>query len=183
MPKLNIIFDSRRHEKYEPLISELSKQNICDYEIWPCLLLPDVVQSINASHKMIVNDAKERGIDEVFIAEDDLYFPADDGWEYFLKNKPNPENYDLYLACTYIPEMPPKNVCGFHLYSVSSRFYENFLSVPDFCHIDTEMNNVGGEFVFCYPFPALQRPGFSVNNKGQVNYNSIFSQRPQDVYR
>lgn len=183
MPKLNIIYDSRRHEKYEPLISELERQGISDYEIWPCLLLPDIVQSINASHKMIVNYAQDNGWDEVFIAEDDLYFPADDGWDYFLKKKPDYKEYDLYLGCTYIPETPPKQVCGFHLYSVSSRFYEKFLSVPDFCHIDTEMNNTGGEFVFCYPFPAMQRSGFSANNKTKVNYNSVFDARPNDVYR
>ena len=88
MPKLNIIYDARRHEKYHPLMYELERQGITDFEIWPCIMLPDVVQSINASHKMIVRDAKDKGLEEVFIAEDDLFFPAKDGWEYFLKNKP-----------------------------------------------------------------------------------------------
>lgn len=180
MPKLNVIYDARRSEKYEPLINELNRQNIEDYEIWPCIMQNDVISSINASHKMIVRMAAEHGLEEVFIAEDDIWFPADDGWEYFLKNKPSFENYDLYLAATYIPEEKPSQVCGFHLYSVSSRFYEDFLSVPNEDHIDTAMNKLRGEYVFCYPFAALQRAGFSSNNKSVVNYNSVL--KDGDVY-
>lgn len=165
--KINIIFDARRQEKYDPLINELESHGVKDFEIWPCLLLPDVVQSINASHKMLVRNAMESGDKEVCIAEDDLMFTAKGSWDYFLKNKPDYSEYDLYLAATYIPEDVPSKVCGFHLYCVSSRFYEKFLSVPDFCHIDTEMDRLKGVYKFCYPFPALQRPGFQpiINQK------------------
>lgn len=173
MPTLNIIFDARRQEKYEPLMEELWLQGILDYEIWPCIMLPDIVQSINASHKMIVKYAKEKGLDECFIAEDDVMFPAEDGWQHFLRNKPNPKDYDLYLAATYTPPITNNIICGFHLYSVSSRFYDEFLLTPDTAHIDTEMNNIKGEWRFCYPMAAIQRPGFSANNKMKVNYNSV----------
>ena len=186
MPKLNIIYDARRHEKYHPLMDELERQCIDDFEIWPCIMYDNVVSSINASHKMIVRDAQEKGLEEVFIAEDDLFFPASDGWEYFLKNKPKPTDYDIYLAATYIPTDPPKHICGFHLYCVSSNYYDTFLNAPNDQHIDTAIDNIGGNFVFCYPFPGLQRAGFSANNSmgnGQiVNYNSIFRDRPQDIY-
>ncbi len=144
-------------------------------------MYPDVVFSINASHKMIVRDAMEKGLDEVCIAEDDLMFTKEGAWDYFLKNKPKPTDYDLYLAATYVPETPPKLICGFHLYCVSSKFYNQFLSVPDEKHIDTEMNNINGSYVFCYPFPALQRAGFSSNNKCICNYNVVL--REQDIYR
>jgi hypothetical protein len=177
-PKLNIIFDSRRQEKYEPLMAELATQKITDYEIWPCVMYPNVVASINASHKMIVRDAMERGLREVAIAEDDIFFPANDGWDYYLRNKP--DEYDLYLACTYIVPVTNNKVCGFHLYMVHERFYEKFLSVPDEKHIDTAMDDLKGGYVFCYPFAALQRPGFSNNNRAVVNYNKIL--KPEDVY-
>lgn len=180
MPKLNIIYDARRHEKYHPLMDELERQGIDDFEIWPCIMYDNVVSSINASHKMIVRDAQEKGLEEVFIAEDDLFFPANDGWEYFLRNKPKPTDYDIYLAATYIPEKPPTQICGFHLYSVSSRFYDQFLSVPDESHIDTAMNYVDGKYVFCTPFPALQRAGFSANNKCVCNYNAVLAK--EDIY-
>lgn len=182
--KLNIIFDDRRVEKYEPLIGELKRQGITDYEIWPCILRPNVVESINASHKMIVRDAKEKELDEVFIAEDDLMFPAKDGWSYFIKNKPKPEDYDIYLAATYVPPISNNIICGFHLYAVSAKFYDKFLSIPDKEHIDTAANDLKGNWVFCYPFAALQRPGFSANNSvgsGHiVNYNRMI--KDEDVY-
>ena len=176
--KVNIIFDSRRQEKYDPLINELKNQGIANYTIWPCLIYPSVVKSINASHKMIVKNAKDNGEPECVLMEDDCYFPAADGWKYFLDNKP--EDYDLYLAATYVVTKPLKHICGFHLYCVHEKFYEKFLSVPDESHIDTVMDSVKGDFVFCYPFAALQRPGFSANNKSVVNYNLIL--KKEDIY-
>ena len=77
---VNIIYDSRRFEKYEPLMNELARQDIVDYKIWDCVMLPSVVESINASHKMITRDAKENGDKESIIWEDDCWIPAADGW-------------------------------------------------------------------------------------------------------
>jgi hypothetical protein len=176
-PTLNVILDERRIEKYDPLISELRRQKI-KYEIWPCILRPNVVSSINASHKMIVRDAKEKGLKECFVGEDDLMFPAADGWQYFLKNKPT--SYDLYLACTYVVPISNNRVCGFHLYAISDKFYDQFLSIPDDVHIDTYMDELKGDYHFCYPFPALQRPGFSSNNMAISNYNAVL--KPEDIY-
>lgn len=169
--KLNIIYDARRVEKHEPLIKELEGQGITDFEIWPCLMFPDVVFSINSSHKMIVRMAKEQGLPEVCIGEDDLQFTAPGAWEYFLSQKPAIKEYDLYLASTYIIEEPLKSICGFHLYTVSSRFYDTFLETDNNQHIDTLFNDIKGDYKFCYPFPALQRPGYSANNNMVVNYN------------
>lgn len=178
-PRLNIVFDERRIERYEPLMNELSTQKIENYEIWPCIIdRGDVVRCINLSHKMIVSDAMDKGEKEVCIGEDDLWFPANDGWDYFLRNKPN--EYDIYVACTYCVPITNNIMTGFHLYMVHEKFYERFLSLPDNVHIDTSMNDLKGDWKFCYPFAALQRPGFSSNNKTQVNYNSIL--KPEDIY-
>jgi len=177
-PRLNIIHDSRMIERYDPLIKELKRQHIDDFEIWPCLILPSVVSSINESHKMIVRHAKESGIDEVAIAEDDVIFPANDGWEYYLRNKP--KEYDIYVACTYCIPISNNIMTGFHLYMVNAKFYEAFLSLPNNVHIDTAMNDLNGNWKFCYPFAALQRPGWSSNNNAVCNYNSILSNN--DVY-
>jgi len=178
MPKLNIIYDARRFEKYHPMMTELDRQGIVDFEIWPCIMYPDVVESINASHKMIVRDAKEKGLSECFIAEDDFTFPAEDGWHYFLRNKP--KNYDLYLGGTYVTPISNNIICGFHLYSISENFYDKFLSMPDKEHIDTAANNIKGDYHFCYPMAAIQRAGFSMNNKQDVNYNILLKE--EDVY-
>lgn len=177
--KLNIILDSRRIEKYQPLQDELSRQRISNYEIHHCLILPEVINSISASHKMLVSRAKERGLKEICIAEDDLMFTCSGAWGYFLRNKP--ETYDLYLACTYGDRIAKQTV-GFHLYCIHEQFYDEFLSVPDDKHIDTAMwFTKSQDFRFCYPYPALQRPGFSSNNKTYQDYNSVLKE--EDIYR
>src|ERR1700744_1364832 len=183
--KLNIIWDSRRPEKWEPLMAELSTQGITDYEIWSCLILPEVVESISASHKMIVQDAKDKGLKEVCIAEDDLMFTAPGAWDYFLSKKPR--FFDLYLGGCYSPvkhgwdESPYSYTLepvGFHLYILHERYYDTFLSPPDHLHIDTAQKS--NTIKVCYPIVALQRPGFSANNKCDQDYNSIL--KPEDIY-
>lgn len=178
-PCLNIIFDNRQPNDYDRLLQEFEQQGIHYYKFWEATVDKNsVVGSINASHKTIVRWAKESKMPEVCIAEQDLWFPADDGWGYFLSQKP--KEYDLYLSATYIIPIENQKVCGFHLYFVSERFYDQFLSVPDESHIDTSVGDLKGKFVFCYPFAALQNPGFSANNRAVVNYNSILKE--EDVY-
>lgn len=167
---LHIIHDDRRSEKYGHLIDELQKQNITDYKIWPAVVLRhSVVESINASHKMIVRAARDLGWEYVTIAEDDLMFTADGAWDYYLRKMPM--SFDLYLGCTYIKPISPVKVNGFHLYTVHSRFYADFLGAPDNAHIDTAMDDLGGDYHLCYPFPALQRAGYSANNNAYADYN------------
>lgn len=172
-------------------MAELKRQNIVDFEIWPCLIYPEVVRSISESHKMIVRDAKEKGLERCCIAEDDLMFPAEDGWQYFLKNEP--DFYDIYSAANYISFERPTNkgvfktkyVIGFHLYMVHSRYYDTFLNVDSKQHIDGAQKSENMYVV--YPFAALQRPGYSANNRdamgnsAMVNYNKML--KSEDIYQ
>ena len=167
---LNIIYDNRRSEKYEPLIGELRRQNITSYVIHPATVLKhSVVESINASHKKLVQMAKEAGLPYVIIAEDDLMFTADGAWKYYLDNMP--QSFDLYLGCTYVKPFSLNKVAGFQLYTVHEKFYDTFLSVSDKVHIDTAMDDLGGDYHLCQPVVALQRPGFSSNNNAYADYN------------
>lgn len=179
MPILNIIYDSRRSEKYEPLMNELAEQRIMNYKIWDCIMLPSIVDSISESHKMIVRQALENGDEYCFIAEDDLMFSCKGAWDYYLKNMPN--KFSLYLACTYVTPISNNIVCGFHLYCIAKDFYQQFLDVPIGQHIDTYMNELKGDYKFCYPFPALQRAGFSANNRTICNYNALLKE--EDIYK
>lgn len=178
---LNIIFDDRMNwDDKERLIAEFEQQGIYDYTFWDAVIdRKTVTESINASHKRIVEWAKENGLLEVMIAEQDLTFTNPNAWEYFLNNKP--EDFDIYLAATYIPPITNNKICGFHLYIVRQQFYDKFLSVDDRKHIDTGVCEMGGNFKFCYPFPALQRSGYSANNGTVVNYNSLL--KPEDIYK
>jgi len=178
---LNIIFDERHSADKQRLLLEFKEQGIDDFRFHNAIVLTDsVIDSIAASHKMIIQDAKDRGLKECIIGEQDLHFTCPTAWKYFMDSKPK-DDYDLYLACTYTPPISNGIVCGFHLYIIHERFYDALLGVSRGQHIDTAMDKLGGRYVFCYPFPALQRSGWSANNRIDCNYNVLLSE--QDIYK
>lgn len=182
---INVIYDNRHQfEDYERLITEFERQGV-DYKFWDAIIdRNSVVNSIAASHKMIIQDAKDNGLVEVCVAEQDVFFTSDKSWKWFLDNKP--PIYDIYSAGNYLPintegrrgAFKVECIVGFHLYFCHSRYYDVFLNTRPDVHIDTEQK---GLLYTCYPFAALQRSGFSANNKAQVNYNSILKE--QDYYK
>lgn len=182
-PCINVIYDSRHSDRYGLILDEFVRQGITKYLIWDCISKPNVVQSINESHKMIVRQAKESGMKECAIAEDDIFFPSEKGWEWFLKNKP--ETFDIYSSGNYnsfvredaAGAVRTDTIVGLHLYIIHEKYYDRFLETPENKHIDTEQK---GDLYFCYPMAALQRPGYSANNMAIVNYNS--SLKPEDIY-
>lgn len=186
-PCINVIFDNRFPDDYPRLIGEFIRQTVTPrYKFWEAVVDRDsVVKSINASHKMIVRWAKENNMPMVAIAEQDLEFTCDKSWEYFSEQMP--QDFDIYLGCSYIKNAIPNSdvvdnfICGFHLYVVHEKFYDAFLSVPDDAHIDTAVGDLKGNAVFCKPFVALQRVGYSANNKTVVNYNVILKE--EEIYR
>jgi len=176
---LNIIYDERNYERYDPLMQTLSEQGITDFVLHPATVdVSSVVRSINLSHKKIVQQAKDSGLKECIIGEDDLMFTRPGAWQYFLDNKP--KTFDIYLWGTYVMPLEQKIICGFQLYIVHESFYDKFLSVNENLHIDSGISDMGGNFKFCYPFPALQRPSFSRNNSSVVDYNVILDKK--DIY-
>jgi len=178
-PILNTIHDNRMSDRLQPLLNEMDVQGIT-CKLWnPIECVNSVVKSINLSHKQIVQDAKFQGLKRVFIGEDDLMFTCKGAWDYFLESMP--ETFDLYLACTFIVPISNNKVCGFHLYAIDEKFYDSFLSAPEDVHIDAYMDELKGDYKFCYPFPALQRPTWSSNNKAFADYNSAL--RPEDIWQ
>ena len=185
--KVNIIYDDRNTpEDKERLIQEFYEQGITDFKFWDAIVLTDsVVKSINSSQKMVIKWAKDNNIEMCCVIEQDATFSSYKSWQYFLEQMPN--YFDIYLGCSYIKDINPNTevvnnlICGFHLYVVHSSFYDAFLSVPDDAHIDTAVGDLKGNAVFCKPFVALQRSGFSANNKAIVNYNLVLSE--EDIYR
>ncbi len=176
--RLNIIYDNRQSEDYQRLLDEFVEQGIEDYHFWNAIVHKNsVVESINASHKMIVQWAKDKGKSHVVIAEQDLHFTDKGAWQYFLDSMP--DDFDVYIGgnylidnrCVYEPPLVKVNEwVGNHLIIVSEKYYDRFLSVPDNLHIDTAQCGLG-DFYVCFPMPALQRPGWSSNNKAICDYN------------
>lgn len=184
MDTVNVIFDNRHTPTdYERLLGEFITQGITSYKFWDAIILThSVIDSIAASHKMIVQNAKDKGIKECFILEQDATFTSPNAWKYFLDNKP--KSFDLYLWGSHIVPLSNKCVCGFQLYVISEKFYSIFLEVPNGLHIDSAMDEIKGDYHFCYPFPCLQRAGFSANNPGEhVNYTVGCGITEKDIYR
>jgi hypothetical protein len=191
MKYVNIIHDSRRSEKYPLLIAELSRQGLTeeDYEIWPCMLVGSVIESINASHKMIIQKAKDEAMEDICVMEDDVLFPSSDGFRYFLDSKP-PFPWRVYLAGAYAVEwykpLPRwvTHFVGMHCYLMNRIFYDVFLDIPSDKHIDTAVSDMIKQWdisvICCYPMAAIQRKGWSQNNMKEVDYNYVL--KTEDVY-
>jgi hypothetical protein len=176
---VHIIHDNRRPERFQSFTDELERQGILEFTVWsPVEDIKSVVRSINLSHKQIVRWAAEQGLDRVCIMEDDIMFPSKDGWNFFLKNCP--KEFKLYSACNYFNrENPAKELVGLHCYIIHESYYNEFLSIDKDKHIDTAISGI--DIHVCYPYPALQREGFSFNNMADVNYN-VACLKPEDIY-
>lgn len=177
---VNVIHDNRNFDRLPLLVEEFEKYGI-DYKVCEaCIDKKTVLESITESFRRIIQYAKDEGLKEICIAEDDLTFPCDGAWEYFLKNKP--DDYDVYAGGSYLihnewkyesPVVKVNEWVGNHLIIVNERYYDIWLSSKPNGHIDTEQRGKG-DFYVCFPYAALQRPSRSANCEGQmVNYNSI----------
>lgn len=175
----HIIIHPSRPLTKEALYGELDRQGI-DAKFWSCIHNDNVVNSINLSHKQIVAFAKLHNLPEICIMEEDIMFPADDGWQYFQANKP--AEFDLYLGGAYglnatalgliqrsSGAVEINNFAGLHCYIISENYYDKFLSLPEDKHIDDQPGL--GRFYVCAPFAAIQRPGWSSTAQRPVDYN------------
>lgn len=179
----NILYDARRIEKWPLLMQELYLQGIEDFKIWEPVDDPNsVIRSINISHKRIINWAKESGQKQVLVFEEDVWFPAKDGFKRFIEDIPI-WPFDMWLGGTYGLDKPitgkTEKINGIHCFVMAERFYDTFLSVPDNVHIDTALDGKG-LFYVAYPFYALQRPGWSANSAAFSDKNADLNK--EDIY-
>jgi hypothetical protein len=168
-------------DRYNSFTKEFNEQGITDYKIWDGIHHPNKITAISRAHKQIVSDAKERGLPEVCIAEDDVYFLGKGAFDYFIQNKPN--EYDIYMAGIsnllkrendYITDFR-----GMTLYIVNKIFYDTFLSVPENVNIDGAMKGLG-KYYLCNKVVCSQRAGYSYHRKKHTDYSYLLKQ--YDVY-
>lgn len=188
---INVIYDNRHSEDYERLIKEFNEQGCC-YKFWEAeVYAHSVVESISASFKKIITWAKQNEMDEVIIAEQDLFFTSPNSWKYFLENKP--KEFDVYIGGSYLidnrneykaPLVKVNEWVGNHLIIVNKRYYDTWLNTNSKLHCDTAQSGLG-EFYLCFPMIALQRAGLSANHQGNqiVNYNPLITNTfPEYIY-
>jgi hypothetical protein len=173
---INIISLVRRKDRKDSLIDHLYEMN-CNYTFWEGVDNRDVMayKNISASHKAIVRDAKEKGLDFVLIAEDDFRFSSTDSFKYFIKNIP--PVYHLYFGMVYSGTIQYGRItngfAGLQFYLIHHSFFDVFLSADESQHLDIWL----GQYCYKYdyycsdPFICYGESGYSDNFKRQWVFN------------
>jgi hypothetical protein len=164
-------------ERYLSFTKELFEQNIANYKIWDGIHDANRVRAINRAHKQIIQYAKESGLREICVMEDDCIFLHDGAFNYYLENKP--QNFDIYMGGIsnklrveddYITDFR-----GMTLYTVHESFYDKFLSVPETVNIDAGLKGLG-KYYLCKKVVCSQRAGFSYHKKRHKDYSHLLNQ-------
>jgi len=173
---LHVINLKHRVDRLSSFQKEAQHQAIIDFKIWEGVFIRAIpIYAILQSHKMIVADAKQKGLPRVVIAEDDIKFLGLGAWEYYLKNIP--DDYDLYLGGVFSGIVKEDNTIedfsGMTLYTVHERFYDTFLALNKIDNIDRQLARKG-KYVVCNPIVVSQWGGFSDNKLGVTEeYDSL----------
>lgn len=137
-------------------------------------------ENINMAHKQIVRWAKENKLPRIIIAEDDIVFTGQNGFNYFISKIP--KSFDLFLSMVYSAEVVDNKILngfsGLTMYVVHERFYDFFLSIPDHVHIDRWLGQSAHEkeYYVCHPYPCKQTGGYSDNLRKEMNYD-VFEEK------
>ena len=164
--------------------NEMEFQGIVDYKVWDAVY-NDKMPFVGCcqSHKQIVRDARERGLNQVIIAEDDIRFTSFGAWQYFLDCIP--ESFDFYMGVSYnLNNYPNGIVNGIFdsttLYCISESFYDDFLAINEFDHLDRQLSRMVDkkEFRICQPYVVFQDSGYSFISKKNVNHDWRLKDKP-----
>lgn len=179
-PILNIIHLPHRIDREQSYMEEMNLQCIA-FKLWPGVQKYKMPHhNINEAHRNIVQDAKDKNIPHVFIAEDDIKFSCKGAWKYYLSCLP--KQFDLYCGLVYAGKVDPRTnrivsengMSGTQtLYCIHERFYDFFLQINPLKHIDRELGRFGNinEYYVCNPMVCYQSGGHSDNFRRQMNYD------------
>lgn len=158
------------------LLKELEEQGITDYSLIDGFYEPyNTKLAIHKGHRRIVELAKAQRLPHCVIGEDDLKFTSPKSYEYFISQIP--ASYDLFFALIYSGTIENNRVMngfsgGMTLYSIHSRYYEEFLNLPLDTHVDREcgLNCYNHEFYVVPEYCVTQRGGYSMNLRQSMTY-------------
>ena len=131
-------------------------------------------KAINKAHKSIVQKAKNNGDAYTIICEDDIRFTSPHAFNYYLSKIP--KEFDLFMGMIYAGEIKDGRILngfsGLTLYTVHSRFYDEFLAADPNDHLDRFLGNSAfkNKYYICEPFVCYQSGGYSDNCRQNVNY-------------
>lgn len=168
-PIVHVIHNPARKDRFLTIKKEAKEQGL-DIRFWPAIIDETIsFRGIARAHKSIVRWAKEVGLPEVLIAEDDLKFLSPTAFKNFLYFKPT--DYDLYLGNIFEGQLEVDNsvrdFCGLTLYMVHERFYDTFLAANEMNNFDRSLAGLG-KYIVCNPMVCSQYGGWSDNKKCYV---------------
>lgn len=171
---INVINLHFRENRRYSLAQHLEEMG-CLYRFWPGVYEKQMpFKNVADAHKNIIRNAKEKKYPCVLIAEDDLRFSSPNSLNYFIQNIP--DSYDLFLGMIYTGIIQDGRITsgfsGLQFYSISSRFYDTFLSIPEQKHCDMWLgeNCHKYEFFVSDPFICYGQSGYSDNFKKQWTF-------------
>lgn len=172
---MNIIHLSQRTDRQVHLMEEIKQQGIEEYKLWEGRVdLTTPKAGILKAHKQIVRWARERNMEKILIAEDDVKFTFKNAFEHFLNNEP--ADYDLYLGGIFYGEVKSdftvSDFAGATMYIIKRAFFDIFLSLSETINSDFDRELAHkGKYVVCNPFVVTQYNGYSDNAKRHRDYN------------
>jgi len=183
--KPQIIVGNRSKDSINALLLELSKAGLSNVIIQDGYYDDENSKTnIACAHKRCVIHAMDNDWPYAIILEDDVWFTHPDSWDYFIKSMNKlPQDWDIYTSGYYsVSKIEPEyqnierviGFCGLHCYAVSKKFYVEFLKCPPKNNIDWWSSQRGRSLCFtCYPFAAIQKPGYSENVSEYKDYSKL----------
>lgn len=174
---INVINLKSRPDRLQQFVAQSREQGF-EYQRWDGIETPQMpFLGIGAAHRQIVQDAKNKGLKSVVIAEDDCVFTEVGAWQYYLDNEP--ESVDLYLGMVYKSIVKDNRVIfgfsGLTLYTVYEKFYDEFLNMKPLNNFDRELGRFSYKFNYFVPpeFVCYQSNGYSDNRKKEESYDHL----------
>lgn len=164
-------------DRFHSFVKEMNEQGIENYKVWDGIHDSNRIRGISRAHKQIVAYAKENGLTEICIMEDDCIFTAKGAYDFYIENKPS--NFSIYLGgVSNILKCEENYITDFRgmtLYTVHRSFYNRFLSVPENINIDAGLKNLG-VYRLCSKVVCSQRSGYSYHKKRHTDYSYLLKQ-------
>ena len=191
-----VIHNPERQERCESFLRECIEQGIEDFVLFPAIFEDLAQTGISKAHKAIIRWAKENGIKEVVVFEDDIKFTAKGAYKYFIENKP--EQYEIYfggISGGIVDEInrTVHSFSGMFCYAVSELFYDVFLEADEGTHIDRWLSGFNNKiskltnktivqmlgrmpvYKMCCPMIAETYNGYSDQFKREMVYDQFFA--------
>lgn len=181
---LHIIHLPEREDRLATLNKEMAEQKIMEYTLWDGIRdRLFAFRGIRKAHQQIIAYAKKHEQPYVTVAEDDIKFLGVGAYDYYLSQIPNPGTFDIFLGGIMNGKILEDNTVkdgyftGLTLYTMSSRFYDAFLSIRDTGNIDALLRGKG-KYIVCNPIVVSQHGGYSDNKERIVkSYDEILKDK------